>query len=412
MASIGRGMAAALMLVLVSTPAFLLLRTTQAASDHFDRAAISQAQLADALMIHAAIAAGDGVRLRSALALYRADIAAETRLLGEAARSAQDEEEAEVAAMAAMVRADPPRRAALARLADAAAARERREVQAIANAMGRLRARTRWYALLLAAIAILAAMIGATALVAANRRLTRAVDDRTRRLVAIDAARRLFFAKVSHELRTPVTVLRGEAEVALTTAASDPSALADALGEVVVQSEQLDRRIGELLALSRADDGQIAIEMLPVDLVALADRAVAAAARHARSNAVELVRRGAEAIVVRGDARWLEQAMVAAIDNAVKFSSAGATVELIVAQHGATGTIAVADRGIGMPATALPQIFDAYYQAPEGRARGGTGLGLALVRWVAERHGGTAAAAPREGGGCVVTVTLPIAGTA
>ena len=391
----------------IATLAALFLHTADRGATLFDRAALSQAQFGDVLAIHAAAQAGDATAIAAMLARYRADIAAETQLIG---AGGQHDERREAAAMAALATAQPPRLAALSRLVAVAAAREHAEAEVTARQMAALRSRSRGFALLLAACAALSALVGAGGLRLANRRLERAVADRTARLVGVDASRRLFFAKVSHELRTPVTVIRGEAEVALATGADDTAALALALREVVMQSEQLDRRIGELLALSQADDGRLTLDDAPLDLADIVARAVARSERHAASHGVRLAADTTTNAPVRGDARWLEQALVAVIDNAIKFSGQGEVVAVALARRGGIAEIAIADRGCGSLPDALPRLFDAYYQTDEGRARGGNGLGLALVRWVAERHGGTARAAARDGGGgCVVTLALPVA---
>lgn len=399
-------MAALALLGSIATLAALFLHTAERGATLFDRAALSQAQFGDVLAIHAAAQAGNAAAIAATLARYRADIAAETRLIG---MGGQHDEQRDAAAMAALAGARPPQLAALSRLVAAAATRERAEAEVTARQMAALRSRSRAFALLLAACAALSALIGAGGLRLANRRLERAVADRTARLVGVDASRRLFFAKISHELRTPVTVMRGEAEVALATGSDDAAALAFALREVVMQSEQLDRRIGELLALSQADDGRLRLDDAPLDLAGIVAGAVARSERHAASHRVRLAADIATNASVRGDARWLEQALVAVIDNAIKFSGQGDVVDVALARRDGIAEIGVADRGCGSLPEALPRLFDAYYQSDEGRARGGSGLGLALVSWVAERHGGTARAAARAGGGCVVTLALPVA---
>ena len=398
--------AAAALLGSITTLAALFLQTVDRSARHFEAAALSQAQFSDVLAVRAAAQARDAVAVAQALARYRADIAAESRLWRD---TPQRDERIDATALATLADADPPRLDALTRLVAVVAARERAEASVTARQMAALRSRARLYAILLATLAAVSAVVGALGLRAANRRLARAVADRTAQLVGVDASRRLFFAKVSHELRTPVTVMRGEAEVALATARDDATALAAALGEVVMQSEQLDRRIAELLALSQADDGRLTLNDVPVDLGAIVEGGVARSRRHAISHDVILVPSVAADVMVRGDARWLEQALVAVIDNAIKFSPEGGVVDVTLAARAGIAELAVADRGVGRLPAALPQLFDAYYQTTEGRARGGSGLGLALVRWVAEQHGGNARAAPRQGGGCIVTLALPVA---
>lgn len=381
--------------------AILFLATIDRAAAHFARGTIAQEQLADALAIRDAARAGDGARLSAALAVYRARIAAETQLVARDDRVGQARELADARALERWADVGA---GALDRVTDRIVARERREAAASAQAMRALRGRAGVLALLLALAALISAALGVVGLLAANRRLTRAVAARTAEIAAVDASRRLFFAKVSHELRTPVTVMRGEAEVALATGEDG----AGALRAIVAQSELLDRRVAELLALSQAEDGRLALARDALDLGAVARAAAATATRHAVANAVTLDVTVKDAASIAGDARWLEQAMVAALDNAIKFSPEHGHVELVVAREARQARVSIADRGDGVAIEALPRLFDAFYQTVEGRARGGNGLGLALARWVVEQHGGAARAVHRPGGGCEIRFDLPV----
>lgn len=288
--------------------------------------------------------------------------------------------------------------------------RELAEARAIASKMSALRHQTRMLALLLASLAALSTVVGAFGLVRSNRRLSRAVAERTAQIAAVDASRRLFFAKVSHELRTPVTVMRGEAEVALATRASNPDAPVAALREVIANSEFFGRRIEELLALSQAEDGRLAIVKTPVDMAEIIRGAIDGASRFAISNRVSIKMTSNSSTMIDGDARWLQQALLAVLDNAVKFSHDGADVEVASATtDGNELLITIADHGRGVAPEELPRLFDAYYQTEAGRTRGGNGLGLALSRWIVEQHGGKVSASQRSGGGCQVELRLPLA---
>jgi signal transduction histidine kinase len=237
---------------------------------------------------------------------------------------------------------------------------------------------------------------------------TAELADKAERLQAIDASRRLFFAKVGHELRTPLTVLLGEAEVALQGRDGDPALLVEACEHILLHGEQLRRRVADLLALARAEDGRLAMERQPVDLVELARRTLSSAKAYARVQDVQLeLIAGDEACVAEGDADRLRQALMALIDNAIRHAPPASTVELCVAGRFGSARLSVADRGPGVDAADLPRITEPYFQADEGSGRGAMGLGLAVAQWVARGHGGRLEAVNRAGGGLDVALCLP-----
>lgn len=374
---------------------------------HFARAAASQDQFAQVLAIREAVRSGDTSGARAALSRYRDSIAAEERLLSPAERAAQGLERADYRALAPALAAPGP---ALETLVDRIGRREQAEAAESSRQMASLSRNARLLAILLAFSAALSAVIGGFGLVTAHRRLSKAVAARTAQIAAVDASRRLFYAKVSHELKTPVTIMRGEAEVALATNPDDPAVLAAALREVIAHAELLTRRVEELLALSHAEDGRLELVLAPIDLSEVAASAVARVGRYAASNGVTVQVSTDRDIMIQGDARWLAQAVMAVLDNAIKFSPEGAQVGVSVSRADpASAAVKIADRGPGVSRASLPRLFDAYYQAEEGRLRGGNGLGLALSSWVVEQHGGTISAAARDDGGCEVTLKLPVA---
>jgi signal transduction histidine kinase len=409
----GAALLAALMLSLVALLSAFLL-SMEAASRHLERAMIAQSQLADVARIEALVAEGAsrGVIGRAARD-YRASIDRELRLLDSpAALSAQRAEADEASRLVALALAGGPRDRLIA-TADHITRREQNEATEVVAAMRILRTRTAILASILAGAAISAALAGSTALTRANRQLTREVEARTADLRAIDASRRLFFAKASHELRTPVTVMRGEAEVSLTDPAASADDLREALGHVVANADFLGHRIEELLGLSSAEDGRLRLDRAPLDLVALVIATGDTAATYAHSSEVRLALDAQAApLPVLGDARWLGQALLAVLDNGVKFSPTGGTLSMRVHEAAGHAAIEIADQGAGVMPAELPRIFDAYYQSAESRTRGGTGLGLALARWVVEQHGGMIRAANDPAGGCRIAITLPLAETA
>ncbi|WP_311268577.1 HAMP domain-containing sensor histidine kinase [Sphingobium sp. WCS2017Hpa-17] len=229
-----------------------------------------------------------------------------------------------------------------------------------------------------------------------------------RRLAQTDQRRRLFLSKVSHELRTPVTVMRGEAEVALRLDDDAPT-LRDALHRILDNNLFLERRLNDLLTLARAEDGVLPLRSDPVDLAQLAQQVARNAVGFATASGVRLELASLDQpMPVIGDPDRLQQALLALIDNGVKFSPPGGTIRLSgTRRHGEMG-IVVTDEGPGIADSELERIFDPYVQGKAGRSLGGTGLGLSLARWIAQAHaGGISACNRQEGEGLCVSLRLP-----
>ncbi len=240
------------------------------------------------------------------------------------------------------------------------------------------------------------------------RERTRALEAKTEQLAAIDRSRRLFFAKIGHELRTPITVLCGEAELALRQKQADAGALRDSLRHILANCTAMERRLEDLLALAQSEEGRIAIRRAPIDLARCLCSAVELATAFALSRNVSLEVQGAGSPApVTGDESWLRQALLALIDNAVKFSPDAGRITLRLEQRGEDWALMVMDEGPGAPEASLCELFNPYFQGDEGARRGGSGLGLAVVRWIADQHSGSISASNRPEGGLCVALRLP-----
>src|SRR5690606_486593 len=214
-------------------------------------------------------------------------------------------------------------------------------------------------------------------------------------------------ADAGHELRTPLTSLRTNLELLLSANKRDAPPLdehvrAEIESDIRGQLDELTQLIGDLVELAR-DSGPQEIER--VELVDVVERALDRARRRAGETefAVHL-----EPWELTGDPGVLERAVLNLLDNAVKFSPPGSIVDVALRPLGdGTAVVEVADRGPGIDQEDLPKVFDRFYRSAEARTLPGSGLGLAIVRQAAQRHGGIAFAAAREGGGTVITMRLP-----
>lgn len=221
------------------------------------------------------------------------------------------------------------------------------------------------------------------------------------------AASRQFTADAAHEFRTPVATIRSEAEVAL-LAPRTAEDYEQTLRSVVEEATRLGRLADRLLALSR-EDARAGCEPRPLRLDTLVHEAADDFHEAARRAGVRYVIRDVPAAAVLGDAVSLRQVLDNLLDNAVKYTPAGGEVAICGAVGEGNVTIEVSDTGIGIPPEALPRIFDRFFRVDPARSRrtGGAGLGLSIVRAVAERHGGTVEAESVPGVGSTFRVILP-----
>jgi signal transduction histidine kinase len=224
---------------------------------------------------------------------------------------------------------------------------------------------------------------------------------------------RRFMADAAHELRTPVAVLQSTAEVALQQQ-REPDAYIHALAGIGRESRRLGGLVGDLLTLTRADAGErrVTRERLFLDDVAV--DAAASAGPLAEMRGVSLSVSRYEEAEMFGDPTLLRQLVMILLDNALKFTPKGGTVQLGIGKEGADALLTVMDSGPGIADEHLPHVFERFYRADPSRNRGdgeagpsGAGLGLAIADWIARAHGGGIAVESEVGRGCTFVVRLP-----
>ncbi len=218
---------------------------------------------------------------------------------------------------------------------------------------------------------------------------------------ALDAsvhAQRQLVADASHELRTPVTSLRTNIEILQQAEHMELPERRRLLSDVVEQIEELTLLMNDLIELARGEQPHAAAEELRLDL--LVEEIVERARRHAPSSEFEL---SLQPTVLPGVPARLQRAISNLIDNAVKYSPPGESVQIALSGQELT----VRDHGPGIAAADLPHVFDRFYRGAEARGRSGSGLGLAIVRQVVDQHGGSVTAEPAPGGGTLMRVHLP-----
>ncbi|HNP73242.1 MAG TPA: CHASE domain-containing protein [Kouleothrix sp.] len=224
--------------------------------------------------------------------------------------------------------------------------------------------------------------------------------------------RDIFLSIAAHELKSPLTALAGNAQLLLRRASRDPNVAPRDIAVIRVidqQSHRLNRLITVLLDHSRLQAGSLAIERTPFDIVALVRQVVEETQPTLVRHSIAL-EADADTLVVDGDELRLEQVIQNLISNAIKYSPAGGAVLVRVARDGESAAIAVIDHGMGIPASALPSLFEQFYRAPNAEAQniGGIGIGLYLARQIVSQHGGTIAVESAEGAGSTFTLRLPL----
>jgi two-component system, OmpR family, sensor kinase len=218
---------------------------------------------------------------------------------------------------------------------------------------------------------------------------------------------RAFIADASHELRSPLAMLRTELEL---MARDRPSGaeLQTATASAIEETERLGRLADDLLLLTRADSRRFALHPTPVAPRELVDAAAARARRRPAARHVRIAVAGeADAPLVAADAGRIAQAIDNMLDNALRHATG--EVELSTRVAGSIVEIHVLDDGPGFPPDFLPRAWERFSRADAARTDDGAGLGLSIVRTIAEAHGGGTEASNRPGRGADVCIILPVA---
>ncbi len=233
-----------------------------------------------------------------------------------------------------------------------------------------------------------------------------------RALQLADRRKNDFMAVLAHELRNPLAPMRVALHL-VQSARKDPTLLDRAVAVMQRQIDQMAKLVDELTDVGRISRGEVVIDRAPVDLRDVVAHAVETAQPmfDQSSHAFELALPDAP-VIVCADAGRLAQALGNLLINAGKYTPPGGHVALALRAEAAQALLVVSDDGIGIPAHRLADIFEMFAQDARGKAlsRGGLGIGLALVREIVQRHGGSVEArSDGPGRGSAFVVTLPLA---
>jgi two-component system phosphate regulon sensor histidine kinase PhoR len=229
------------------------------------------------------------------------------------------------------------------------------------------------------------------------------------RLKRLENARQEFVANVSHELRTPLSLIKGYVETLLDGAGNNPEVATKFLITIERNAERLKLLIEDLLAISELESGRVTLNLQPLPLHSIVEKAFEDLKTKAGSRNVTLLNETPE-LQVRADSVRLEQVFGNLVDNAIKYGRPNGVVTVTGRPlDPAQVEVSVQDDGPGIPAEALERVFERFYRLDKARSReqGGTGLGLSIVKHIVQSHGGKIWATSELGGGAKFLFTLP-----
>lgn len=232
------------------------------------------------------------------------------------------------------------------------------------------------------------------------------------RMRKLESYRRDFVANVSHEIKTPLTVIAGAVETLQDGALDDPQAAQRFMQIIVLHAKRLSSLVEDILSLSdlecRSPEDQADMQDAAASDIAATAAELCQARAEIRGSKIVLEDHTYGALI-RADRTLVEQALVNLIDNAVKYSNAGDTIEVSFDCTVTQVRWTVRDHGPGIAPEHLPRLFERFYRVDKARSRdsGGTGLGLAIVKHIAQLHGGKIEVESQPGSGSVFTLTLP-----
>jgi two-component system phosphate regulon sensor histidine kinase PhoR len=230
------------------------------------------------------------------------------------------------------------------------------------------------------------------------------------RLKELENVRSEFVGNVSHELRTPLSLIKGFTETLLDGALKDPQQATRFLQKIDKHSDRLLFLIEDLLAISRLESGQVALNVQHIDLHDLAQRVLDDLAARAAARKTTLENQIAPRTTVWADADRLQQVLFNLADNAIKYGKSEGRVTVGARAAGSEKMeVFVADDGPGIPPDSIVRVFERFYRVDRARSResGGTGLGLAIVKHIVQAHGGEAWVKSELQKGATFYFTLP-----
>ncbi|WP_302780592.1 sensor histidine kinase [Intestinimonas butyriciproducens] len=235
-----------------------------------------------------------------------------------------------------------------------------------------------------------------------------AVNDMSMKIKQSEKMKSEFISSVSHELRTPLTAINGWAETIMNGEVRDASDVKKGMGIIVSEARRLTNMVEELLEFSRIEDGRFTLSVEPMDIKAELEDAVYTYTEFFRREGITLTHTDCEEEFppIPGDPERMRQVFCNLLDNAAKHGGSGKRIDTAIRREGDAAVITIRDYGPGIPEEELPHVKYKFYKG-SSKARG-SGIGLAVCEEIVTRHNGRLDIGNAEGGGCIVTILLPI----
>ncbi|MDE7360784.1 MAG: HAMP domain-containing histidine kinase [Oscillospiraceae bacterium] len=236
--------------------------------------------------------------------------------------------------------------------------------------------------------------------------LSRAFNEMANGLENSEQIKNDFISSVSHELRTPLTAIKGWSETL--NMGYDPETFAKGMKVITGETQRLERMVEELLDFSRIQSGHFTLQMTAIDVIAELEDALLIYIDKVKKENITLTYNEPEFLcAVIGDKNRLRQVFINIIDNALKYTEPGGTIDVLAEKNDSSVTISVADSGVGIAPEDLPKVKQKFYKA--NSTKHGSGIGLAVADEIVSMHGGLLEVESELGYGTTVTITLPLA---
>jgi len=242
------------------------------------------------------------------------------------------------------------------------------------------------------------------------RHLAAAFNSMSEKLEALEDTRNQFVSNASHELKTPLAAMKVLVESLIYQPDMDKALRTEFLQDINKEIDRLSAIVSDLLTLTRMDSHSLQLHMEKLELRQLVEENAHRLSSMARKRSQTLNVDVSDPCATTADRGKLNQVIYNLMENAIKYTQEGGTIDVLLENTGSTARLTVRDNGPGIPADAQPHLFERFYRVDKARSRdtGGTGLGLSIVKQLVVLHGGTVRVESEEGKGSTFITELPI----